>query len=40
MTILLASFPLKADGNVVTNSVCNRKLRNIQKEHLMIYFVC
>ena len=35
MTILLASFPLKADGNIVTNYDCDGKLHSIRKEQFM-----
>ena len=36
ITILVASFPLKADDNIVTNNDRNRKLHNIKKEQSMI----
>ena len=36
ITIIQASFPLKAEDKVVTSNDCNRKLHNITKEQLMI----
>ena len=40
ITILMASFSLKAADKIVANSDCNRMLHNIKKEQLMIEFVC